>query len=54
MAAEYELAYGEPIPVIQLVTKLAGIMQEYTQSGCVCAIYILSVICLICYSYVLF
>ena len=33
MAAEYELAYGEPIPVIQLVTKLAGIMQEYTQSG---------------------
>ncbi|KAI6221924.1 Proteasome subunit alpha type [Aphelenchoides fujianensis] len=33
IAMEYELAYGEEIPVIQLVTKIAIVMQEYTQSG---------------------
>uniref|UniRef100_A0A0R3S308 Proteasome endopeptidase complex n=1 Tax=Elaeophora elaphi TaxID=1147741 RepID=A0A0R3S308_9BILA len=31
---EYELMYGEEIPTTQLVTKLAAVMQEYTQSGC--------------------
>lgn len=30
---EYELIYGEEIPTTQLVTKLAAVMQEYTQSG---------------------
>lgn len=30
---EYELMYGEEIPTTQLVTKLAAVMQEYTQSG---------------------
>lgn len=30
---EYQLQYGEEIPVIQLVSKVATIMQEYTQSG---------------------
>ncbi|CAJ0954571.1 unnamed protein product, partial [Mesorhabditis belari] len=33
IAMEYELAYGEEIPTVQLVTKLAAVMQEYTQSG---------------------
>ncbi|VDN03992.1 unnamed protein product [Thelazia callipaeda] len=33
LAAEYELMYGEEIPTTQLVTKLAAVMQEYTQSG---------------------
>jgi len=33
LAMEYELQYGEEIPTIQLVTKLATVMQEYTQSG---------------------
>jgi len=33
IATEYELLYGEEIPVIQLVSKVAAIMQEYTQSG---------------------
>lgn len=33
IAIEYEMAYGEEIPVIQLVTKIAVVMQEYTQSG---------------------
>jgi len=36
LAMEYELQYGEEIPTIQLVTKLAAVMQEYTQSGLVC------------------
>ena len=35
LAMEYELQYGEEIPTIQLVTKLAAVMQEYTQSGLV-------------------
>ena len=29
----YELMYGEEIPTTQLVTRLASVMQEYTQSG---------------------
>ncbi|CAJ0562149.1 unnamed protein product, partial [Mesorhabditis spiculigera] len=33
IAMEYEMAYGEEIPTVQLVTKLAAVMQEYTQSG---------------------
>ncbi|VDO33580.1 unnamed protein product [Onchocerca flexuosa] len=33
LAMEYELMYGEEIPTTQLVTKLAAVMQEYTQSG---------------------
>lgn len=33
IAMEYELAYGEEIPITQLVQKLAAVMQEYTQSG---------------------
>uniref|UniRef100_A0A0N5AGF9 Proteasome subunit alpha type n=1 Tax=Syphacia muris TaxID=451379 RepID=A0A0N5AGF9_9BILA len=33
IAMEYELMYGEEIPTTQLVTQLASVMQEYTQSG---------------------
>lgn len=33
MAQSYELMYGEPIPTSQLVQRVAGVMQEYTQSG---------------------
>ncbi|KAH7730074.1 CBN-PAS-2 protein [Aphelenchoides avenae] len=33
IAMEYELTYGEEIPTTQLVTRLAAVMQEYTQSG---------------------
>lgn len=33
IAIQYELQYGEEIPVTQLVMKLAAVMQEYTQSG---------------------
>ncbi|VDM36635.1 unnamed protein product [Toxocara canis] len=33
IAMQYELMYGEEIPTTQLVTKLAAVMQEYTQSG---------------------
>ncbi|CAD5229764.1 unnamed protein product [Bursaphelenchus okinawaensis] len=33
IAMEYELAYGEEIPVLQLAAKVAVVMQEYTQSG---------------------
>uniref|UniRef100_A0A915D2H5 Proteasome subunit alpha type n=1 Tax=Ditylenchus dipsaci TaxID=166011 RepID=A0A915D2H5_9BILA len=33
IAIEYELAFGEEITITQLVTKLAAVMQEYTQSG---------------------
>jgi 20S proteasome subunit alpha 2 len=33
LAIEYELAFGEEISTTQLVTKLAAVMQEYTQSG---------------------
>ncbi|KAK6742103.1 hypothetical protein RB195_009770 [Necator americanus] len=33
IAMEYELMYGEEIPTTQLVTQIAAVMQEYTQSG---------------------
>ena len=33
IGVEYELQYGEEIPIIQLVAKVADVMQEYTQSG---------------------
>lgn len=33
IAMQYELMYGEEIPTVQLVTKIAALMQEYTQSG---------------------
>lgn len=33
MAQNYELIYGESIPTSQLVQRVAGVMQEYTQSG---------------------
>ncbi|KAL6727850.1 hypothetical protein Aduo_009692 [Ancylostoma duodenale] len=33
IAMEYELMYGEEIPTTQLVTQVAAVMQEYTQSG---------------------
>lgn len=33
IAQQYEMLYDEPIPVTQLVQKVAYIMQEYTQSG---------------------
>ena len=33
LAMEYELMYGEEIPTVQLVSKVAAVMQEYTQSG---------------------
>lgn len=32
-AQQYQLVYGEGIPVSQLVQRIATIMQEYTQSG---------------------
>ncbi len=32
-AAAYALAYGETIPVLQLVRDIAAVMQEFTQSG---------------------
>ena len=35
IAQEYQLRYGEPIPVSQLVQRVASVMQEYTQSGSV-------------------
>lgn len=33
MAQNYFLTYREPIPVSQLVQRVATLMQEYTQSG---------------------
>ena len=30
---QYEDMYGEEISTTQLVTRLAAVMQEYTQSG---------------------
>jgi 20S proteasome subunit alpha 2 len=33
IAQEYQLRYGESIPVSQLVQQVASVMQEYTQSG---------------------
>lgn len=33
IGVEYKLQYGEEIPIIQLVAKVAAVMQEYTQSG---------------------
>ncbi|KAK6012406.1 putative multicatalytic endopeptidase [Ostertagia ostertagi] len=33
IAMEYEMMYGEEIPTTQLVTQIAAVMQEYTQSG---------------------
>lgn len=33
IAQQYHLMYDEPIPTVQLVQKVANIMQEYTQSG---------------------
>ena len=35
LAVEYELMYGEEIPTVQLVAKVAAFMQEYSQSGLV-------------------
>lgn len=32
-AQAYALVYGENIPVLELVREIAGIMQEFTQSG---------------------
>lgn len=37
LAQQYFLVYQEPIPTGQLVQRVASVMQEYTQSGCVCA-----------------
>ena len=33
IAVQYNFNYHEPIPVSQLVQKIAAVMQEYTQSG---------------------
>lgn len=33
LAQNYFLTYKEPIPVVQLVQRVANLMQEYTQSG---------------------
>jgi len=33
MAQDYQLMYEEPIPIAQLVQRVAVVMQEYTQSG---------------------
>lgn len=33
IAQNYFLTYKEPIPVAQLVQRVATLMQEYTQSG---------------------
>lgn len=35
LAQQYFLVYQEPIPTGQLVQRVASVMQEYTQSGCV-------------------
>ena len=36
IAMEYNLYYKDPIPVQEIVHKLASVMQDYTQSGYVC------------------
>lgn len=33
IASQYELMFGEEIPTTELVSRLAAVMQEYTQSG---------------------
>uniref|UniRef100_A0AC34FD33 Proteasome subunit alpha type n=1 Tax=Panagrolaimus sp. ES5 TaxID=591445 RepID=A0AC34FD33_9BILA len=33
IAIQYELMFGEEIPTTELVSRLAAVMQEYTQSG---------------------
>nr|ADD38717.1 Proteasome subunit alpha type-2 [Lepeophtheirus salmonis] len=33
IAQSYQMAYGQQIPPSQLVTRIAGVMQEHTQSG---------------------
>jgi 20S proteasome subunit alpha 2 len=33
LAAQYKAEYGDPIPVKMLVRQVAGVMQEFTQSG---------------------
>lgn len=33
LAQSYFRRYNEPIPTSQLVQRVAGVMQEYTQSG---------------------
>lgn len=33
IAAQYKAEYGEPVPVKVLVRQIAGVMQEFTQSG---------------------
>lgn len=50
IAVEYELAYGEEIPVIQLVTKIAIVMQEYTQSGYVLLFYLSVILLMLTFS----
>ena len=35
LAQQYYLTYHEPIPTRMLTQQLAGVMQEYTQKGCV-------------------
>jgi 20S proteasome subunit alpha 2 len=33
LAAQYKAEFGEPVPVKVLVRQIAGVMQEFTQSG---------------------
>ena len=33
LAQEYIMMYQDPIPTVQLVRRVADVMQEYTQSG---------------------
>lgn len=46
LAQQYFLVYQEPIPTGQLVQRVASVMQEYTQSGCV---LVLTSLCLHCW-----
>lgn len=38
LAQEYMLIYEQNVPPTQLVKRVADVMQEYTQSGCVTAL----------------
>jgi 20S proteasome subunit alpha 2 len=33
LAEEYKMLYDDSIPTVQLVRRIADVMQEYTQSG---------------------
>jgi len=45
IASQYHLIYQDEIPPSQLVQRIAGVMQEYTQSGWVNSPHYLIVPC---------